>query len=95
MTERTTVTAVNPSHSFKERWAVSNLQYTLFPPIRLVYDHLLEGACCNLSSSFIDGHSIQLGVFVMIDGLKELVWTAEDNESTARYVHLKYVNSSA
>lgn len=31
----------------------------------------------------------------MIYGLEEFVWTAEDNESTARYVHLKYVNSLA
>ncbi len=95
MTERTTVTAVNASYSSKKRWTLSNLQYTLFPSIRFVYGHLLEGACCNLSSSFIDSHSIQFRVFVMIYGLEEFVWTAEDNESTARYVHLKNVTSLA
>ena len=95
MIERTTVTAVNALYSFEERWTLSNLQCTLFPSIRFVYGHFLEGACCNLSSSFIDSHSIQLGVFVMIYGLDEFVRSAEDNESTARYVHLKYVNPSA
>ena len=95
MTERTTVTTINACCSFKERWALSNLQYTLFSSIRLVYGHLFGGACCNLSSGFIDSHSIQLGVFVMIYGLDEFVWAAEDNESTARYVHLESVNSLA
>lgn len=95
MTERTTVTAVNAFYSFKERWTLSNLQYTLFPSIWFVYGHFLGGACCNLSSSFIDSHSIQLRVFVMRYGLDEFVWTAEDNESTARYVHLIYVSSLA
>ena len=95
MTERTTVTAINACRSLKECWVQSNLQYTLFPSIGLVYGHFFGGACCNFSSGFINSHSIQLGVFVMIYGLDEFVWAAKDNEGTARYVHLKYVNPLA